>query len=48
MICDAFDTLWGETAKFIFLAEVLTSVAVEWSTPSNIVFCVYFVVEQSY
>jgi hypothetical protein len=47
MVSSAFDTFWGENAKLSFMTKVLISVALNWATQSNIVFYVYFEVEES-
>jgi hypothetical protein len=48
VVSSAFDTFWVEIAKLSFMSKVMTSVALEWATQSNVAFCVYFEVEESY
>jgi hypothetical protein len=48
MVSVAFDTFWDKNVKLSFVTEVLTSVALEWATQSNIDFYVYFEVQESY
>jgi hypothetical protein len=47
-VSSAFRTFWSETGKLSFVTEVLTSVALEQATQSNIVFYVNFTAEKSY
>jgi hypothetical protein len=47
LVSAAFDTFWGEIATLSLKNEVLTSVALERTAQSNIIFCVYLEVEES-